>query len=109
MSEIHERFTDGLFEARWQPGAQSEFHKGENKQSHRSEEQENEAIKTSQINIELLNMPILALEMSGLRRAEMHEPINSDTTISFLDIIEIILKMIVDGAKAMFPKRKANT
>jgi hypothetical protein len=52
-------------------------------------------------------MPILALEMSGSKRAEASDPINSDTTISFVDIIEIILKMIVDGAKAMFPKRTA--
>jgi hypothetical protein len=106
MSEVHERFTDGLFETRWQQGEQPKFHRGENKQSHRAEEQESEADKMKQIVIELTNMPVLAVETPDSKHAEKPNPINSDTTISFLDIIEIILKMIVDGAKAIFPKRK---
>jgi hypothetical protein len=107
MSELHERFSDRLSEPRWQPGALPAFHRGENNQSYRPEEQEHEAIKVRQINIELLNMPILALEMRGSKRAETPDSINSDTTIRFVDIIEIILEMIGDWAKAMFPKRKA--
>jgi hypothetical protein len=51
MSEFHERFIDGLFEARWQPGAQPEFHRGENKQSCLAEE--GEADKMEHIVIEL--------------------------------------------------------
>ena len=106
MPEFHKRFIDGLCEARWQPGARPEFHKGENKQSYRAEEQRSEADKLKQIKIELLNMPILALEMPGSKRAGNPDPVNSDTTISFVDIIEMILEMVVDVAKALLPKRK---
>lgn len=106
MSELHERFTDGLFEARWQAGVQPEFHRGENKQSNRAEEQKSEADKMKQIVIELTNMPVLALVMPVSKPAEKLDSKNLDTQISFLDIIEIILKMIIDGAKAIFPKRK---
>jgi hypothetical protein len=49
-------------------------------------------------------MPVLALVMPVSKLAEGPHPINSDTTISFWDIIEIILKMIIDGAKAMFQR-----
>jgi hypothetical protein len=79
MPEYHERFIDGLCEARWQPGARPEIHKGENKQSYRAEEQRSEADKLKQIKIELLNMPILALEMPGSKRAGNPDPVNSDT------------------------------
>jgi hypothetical protein len=103
MSELRERFSDGLFEARWQPGAQPEVHRGENKQSCRAEE-ESEADKMEHIVIELTNMAVLALVMPVSKLAEEPDPINSDTTISLWDIIEIILKMIIDGTKAMFQR-----
>jgi hypothetical protein len=106
MSEVHERFTDSLFEARWQPGIHPEFHRGENKQSRRAEEQRSEADKMKQLVIELTNIPVLVLERPSSRHAEKPDPTHSDTQISFLDIIEVILKMIVEGAKAIFPKRK---
>ena len=104
MSELREGFIDGLFEARWESGVQSELHKRENKQSGRAEEQRSEADKMKHIVIELTNMPVLALVMPVSKRAEEPHPINSDTMISFWDIIEIILKMIIDGAKAMFQR-----
>jgi hypothetical protein len=85
MTELHERFTDGLFEARWQPDAQPEGHKGENNRGYRAEEQRSEADKLKQIKIELLNMPFLALEMPGSKVG---------TRPIFLDIIAIILAMI---------------
>src|SRR5437660_4950341 len=106
MSELHERFTDGLFEARWQPGEQAEFHNGENRQSHRAEEKKSEANKINQIRIQLFNIPVLALAMPVSKLEEKPDLKNLDTQTSFLDIIEIILKMIADGAKAIFPKRK---
>lgn len=106
MAELHETFTDGLFEARRHLGERPEFHRGENKQSPRAEEQKSEADKINQIKITLLNMPVLALEMPASKRAEKPDPINSDTTLSFLELIGIILKMIVDWAKAIVPKRK---
>ncbi len=83
MSELHERIIDGLFEARWRPGAQPEFHTGENKQSYRAEEQRSEADKLKQIKIELLNIPTLALEMPGSKHADKPDPINSGITINF--------------------------
>jgi hypothetical protein len=51
-------------------------------------------------------MPVLALETPGSNLGKKPDLKNSDTRSSFLDIIEIILEMIVDGAKAIFPKRK---
>lgn len=105
MSELHERFIDGLFETRWQPSAQPEFHKGENKQS-RQVEVQSEADKMKHIVIELTTMPLLALEMPVLKHTGEPDPPYSDTTISLLDIIEILLRMIVDGAKVIFQKRK---
>jgi hypothetical protein len=53
-------------------------------------------------------MPVFAFEMPESKLAEKPEPKNLDNRLSFLDIIEIILKMIVDGVKAIFPKRKGN-
>lgn len=106
MSELHERFTDGLFEARWQSGEQTEFHRGENKQSHRAEEQKSEADKMKQIKIELLNMPVLALVMPVSRLEEKPDPKNLDTRSSFLDIIEIIFEAIGKMVKSILPKRK---
>jgi hypothetical protein len=101
MSEVHERFTEGLFKERWQPGIQPEFHRGENKQSHRAQEQ-SEVDKVKQIVIELTNTPVFVLEMP----AEKPNPTHPNTKLSFWDYIEIILEMIADGAKAIFPKRK---
>jgi hypothetical protein len=111
MSELHERVTEGLFEEKRHQAERSKFHRGENKQSRRAEGTKSETNKIKQIKIELdlLNMPMLALEVSGPKRAGHTDPINSDTTISFLDILEIILKMIVDGAKAILSTRKAKT
>jgi hypothetical protein len=106
MAQLHERFTNDLFEARWRSGEHVQFHRGENKQSHHADEQKSETDKMKQIVIELTNMPVLALVMPVSKPAEKPDPTHSDTTISFLDIIEIILKVIVDGAKAIFPKRK---
>lgn len=63
-------------------------------------------IKMKQIVIELTNMPVLVLEIPVSKLVEKPDPKSLDTRSSFLDIIEIILKMIVDGAKAIFPKRK---
>ena len=109
MSELHERFTDGLFEARWQPGEHVEFHRGENKQSHRAKEQKSEASKINQIRIELLNMPVFVVETPGSNLGEKPNPKDLDTGSSFLDIIEMILEMIVKGVKAILPKRKGGT
>jgi hypothetical protein len=106
MSEVHERFTDGLFEARWQPGVRPDFHRGENKQSRRTEEQKSEANKANQIRIELLNMPVFAVEISDSKLGGKPEPKDSDTRSGFLEIIEMILEMIVEGAKAILPRRK---
>jgi hypothetical protein len=106
MTELHERFAEGLFEARWQPSEQAEFHNGENRQNHRAEEQKSEANKINQIRIQLFNIPVLALAMPESKLAEKPDSKNSDTGSSLLDIVEIILKMIADGAKAIFPKRK---
>ena len=106
MSELHERFIDGLFEARWQPGAQSEVHKGENRQSYPAEEQsEADKLKQIKIKLELLNMPMLALVMPVPQRGRDPDPI-PDTTISFVNLIKLILKMLVVGATALFPKGK---
>jgi hypothetical protein len=103
MTEVHNRFAAGLFEEK---GETLKLHRGESRQRHREEEQKSEADKMKQIVIELTNMPILALEMPGLKHTGEPDPSHSDTTISFLDIIEIILKMIVDGAKVLSPRRK---
>src|SRR5437588_3169250 len=105
MIEAHGRFADGLFEARWQPGAKSEFHRGENKHRPLVEER-NEADRINQINIEFLNIPVFAVGMPELKPAVKPEPKDLEARSSFLDIIEIILEMIVDGVKAVFPKRK---
>ena len=107
MSEVHERFIDGLFEARRHQGEQAEFHRGENKQSRRAEEQKSEANnKINQIKIELLNMPVLTLVLPDSKLVEKPDPKNSDTRPSLLDIIEMILEMIVKGIKAILPKGK---
>jgi hypothetical protein len=103
MTELHERFAEGLFEEK---SEKLKLHRGENKQSHRAEEQKSEANKINHIKIELLNMLPLALELPVSKLAEKPNLTHSGNTISFLDIIEIILKMIVEGAKAIFPKRK---
>jgi hypothetical protein len=103
MTELHERFAEGLFEEK---SEKLKLHRGEIEQGRRIEEQESEADKINQIRIELFNMPVLALEMPVSKLAGKPDPKNLDTGSSFLDIIEIILKMIVDGAKAIFPKRK---
>jgi hypothetical protein len=102
MVEVHERFAEGSFEEK---SEKLKFHRGENKQGRRTEEQKSEADKINQIRIELFNMPVLALEMPLSKLAEKPDPKNLDTRSSFLDIIEIILEMIVDGAKAIFSKR----
>jgi hypothetical protein len=88
MSEFHERFTDGLFEARWQPSAQPEFHRVENKQSRHTEEQKSEAEKINQVRIEFVNMPVFAIEMSDSKLEEKIDSKNLDTGSSFLEIIE---------------------
>jgi hypothetical protein len=108
MSELHERFTDGLFEIKWQPGVQSELHRrGENKQRCRAREQESEAEKINQVIIELFNgVPVFAIGMPESKLAGKSEPKNLDTTLSFLEMIAILLEKIVDGVKAIFPKRK---
>jgi hypothetical protein len=106
MSEVHERLTGGLFEARWQPGERPEFHRGENKQSRCTEKQKNKAEKINQIRIELFNMPVLAVEMPGLKLGEKPDPKDLDTGLGFLEIIAMILEMIVEGVKAILPKRK---
>jgi hypothetical protein len=103
MTELHERFAEGLFEEK---SEKLKLHRGENKQGRRTEEQESEADKINQIRIELLNVPVLAIETPGSNLGEKPGLKNSDTRPSLLDIIEIILEMIVDGAKAIFPKRK---
>jgi hypothetical protein len=102
----HERFTDGLFETRWQSSIQPEYHSGESKQSCRVGEQKSEADRMNQIRIAFFNMPVFALEVPESKPAEKLEPKNLDTQISFLDVIEIIFKMIVEGVKAIFPKQK---
>jgi hypothetical protein len=106
MAESHERLTGEVFEAKRQPGEQPEFHRGENKQSRHADEQKSETDKINQINIELFNMPVFAAVMPEQKLAEKPEPKNLESRLSFLDIIEMILEMIVDGAKAIFPKRK---
>jgi hypothetical protein len=58
MTELHERFAEGLFEARRHQGERPEFHRGENKQSRHAEEK-SEANRINQIRIELFNMPVL--------------------------------------------------
>jgi hypothetical protein len=103
MVELHERFADGLFEEK---SEKLKFHRGENKQSRRTEEQKGEADKVNQIRIELLNMPVFAVEMSGSKHVEKQDTKNLDISSGFLDIIEMILEMIVEGVKAIFPKRE---
>ncbi len=105
MSEFHERLIDGLLEARWQPGVQPEFNKGENKQNYRVEEQRSEADKLKQIKIEFLNMPVLALEMPVLKLGENPNPKDPDTGSGFLEILELIFQMIGRGLKSIFLKR----
>jgi hypothetical protein len=100
MSELHERLTGGLF------GERVEFDRGENKQNRRAKEQKSEADKINQIRIELFNMPVFVLETPGSNLGEKPDPKNLDTGSCFLDIIEIILEMIAEGAKTIFPKRK---
>jgi hypothetical protein len=103
MVELHERFAEGMFEER---SEKRKLHRGEDKQSPHAEEKKSEADKINQIRIELFNMPVLALETPGANLREKPDLKNSDTRPSLLDIIEIILEMIVDGAKAIFLKRK---
>ena len=103
MAELHERFAEGLFEEK---SEKLKLHRGENKQGRRTEEQESEADKINQIRIELFNMPVLAVEMPGSKLNEKPDPKDLDTGSSFLDIIEMILEMIVEGVKAILPKRK---
>jgi hypothetical protein len=103
MTELHKRFAEGLFEEK---SEKLKFHKGENKQSRRTEEQKSEADKMKQIRIELFNMPVLAFEMPESKHGEKPDPKNLDAGSGFLDIIEMILEMIVDGVKAIFQKRK---
>jgi hypothetical protein len=105
VAELHERFTNGLFEARRHQGEQAEFHRGENKQSRRAEEK-SEADRINQIRIEFFNMPVFAVEMSDSKLGEKPKPKELETGSGFLDIIEMILEMIVEGAKAVFSKRK---
>jgi hypothetical protein len=101
MAESHERLNGEVFEAKRQPGEQPEFHRGENKQSRRTEERESEVDKINQIKIELFNIPVLALVIPDSKLVEKSDPKNLDTRLSFLDIVEIILEMIVKGAKAI--------
>ena len=105
MIEAQGRFAEGLFEARRQPGAKPESHRGENKQRPLVKER-NEADKINQINIQLFNIPIHAAETPESKPAVKPEPKDLEARSSFLDIIEIILEMIVDGVKAILPKRK---
>jgi hypothetical protein len=105
MVEAHERIVEGLFEAKWQPGVKPEFHRGENKQRPLIEER-NEADRINQINIEFLNMPVFAVVMPESKLAQKPDSKNSDTGPSFLEIIEMILEVIIEGVKAIFPKRK---
>ena len=103
MAELHERFAEGLFEEK---SEKLKLHRGENKQGRRTEEQESEADKINQIRIELFNMPVLAVEMPGSKLNEKPDPKDLDTGLGFLEIIEMIFEMIVEGVKAIFPKRK---
>jgi hypothetical protein len=100
MTELHERLTGGLF------GERVEFHRGENKQSRRTEEQKGEADKINQIRIELFNMPVLAVEMPESKQVEKPDLKNLNTGSGFLEIIEMFLEVIIETAKAIFSKRK---
>ena len=106
MVELHERFIEGLFEKKRHQGERSEFHRGENKQSHRAEEQKSEAEKINQISIELFNIPVVSIEMPDSKLVGKSDPKNLDTRLSFLDIIDMILEMIIKGVKAILPKGK---
>ncbi len=108
MIEAQGKFAEGLFEARRQPGAKPESHRGEYKQRPLVEER-NEADRINQINIEFLNMPVFAVGMPELKSAVKPEPKDLEARSSFLDIIEIILEMIADGVKAILPKGKSGT
>ena len=105
MVEAHERIVEGLFEARRHQGERPEFHRGENKQSRHAEEK-SEANRINQVRIVLFNIPVFAVETPGSNLGEKPNPKDLDTGSGFLDIIEMILKMIVDGAKTIFLKRK---
>jgi hypothetical protein len=100
MTELHERLTGGLF------GERVEFDRGENKQNRHAKEQKSEADKINQIRIELFNMPVFAVEMPESKHVEKSDPKNLDTGSGFLEIIEMILEVIIEGVKAIFPKRK---
>src|SRR5947209_5947476 len=100
MVEAHERIVEGLFEARRHQGERPEFHRGENKQTRHAEEK-SEANRINQINIEFLNMPVLAVEMPDSRLGEKPKPKDLDAGLGFLDIIDMILEMIIKGVKAI--------
>jgi hypothetical protein len=102
MTELHKRFAEGLFEEK---GEKLKLHRGENKQSHRAEEQKSEANKINQIRIELFNMPVFVLETPGSNLGKKPNK-DLDTRSGFLEIIEMILEAIIEGVKAIFPKRK---
>ncbi len=103
----HERFIDGLFEAKWQPVIQPELHRGENKQT-RPVEEKNVTERINQINILFHNMimPVSVVEMAEAGKPDAKK---SDTGSLFLDIIEIILEAIGKMVKVILPKGKGGT
>jgi hypothetical protein len=66
--------------------------------------EQSEANKINQAKIEIFNTPVFVVPESS--PAEKPDPKNLDTGSSFLDLIEIILEIIVDTAKAISSHEK---
>jgi hypothetical protein len=98
----HERVIEGLYEARWQPGVEPEFHRAEYKQN-RHVEEKNVPERINNINMVFFNMitPVVAVV-----EAEKPNSENSDKGSIFLDIIEMIFEAIGKMAKAILPNGK---